>query len=65
MLWLSLKWRQIVIPTFIGQFVESLFFFGAFFDSLADCLKDHETSRKDDEACPYKCLEGVFLLVLD
>lgn len=31
-------------PTFIGRFVESLFFFGAFFDSLEDCFKRDETS---------------------
>lgn len=32
-------------PTFIGRFVESLFFFGAFFDSLEDCFEKDETSR--------------------
>ncbi|KAK6161007.1 hypothetical protein DH2020_004388 [Rehmannia glutinosa] len=37
-------------PSFIGRFVESLFFFGAFFDSLADCFENDETSRRDAES---------------
>ncbi|KAL8481229.1 hypothetical protein ACS0TY_027672 [Phlomoides rotata] len=37
-------------PSFIGRFVESLFFFGAFFDSLADCFKNDETSRVNAES---------------
>ncbi|KAH6808619.1 hypothetical protein C2S51_026402 [Perilla frutescens var. frutescens] len=37
-------------PTFIGRFVESLFFFGAFFDSLGDCFKNDETSRLKAES---------------
>ncbi|KAL8481222.1 hypothetical protein ACS0TY_027666 [Phlomoides rotata] len=37
-------------PSFIGRFVESLFFFGAFFDSLADCFKNDETSRVNVES---------------
>lgn len=37
-------------PTFIGRFVECLFFFGAFFDSLEDCFKNDETTRINIES---------------
>lgn len=37
-------------PNFIGRFVESLFFFGAYFDSLADCFKEDEPSRMNAES---------------
>ncbi|KAI3469296.1 hypothetical protein Pfo_025959 [Paulownia fortunei] len=41
-------------PTFIGRFVESLFFFGAFFDSLADCFKNDEKNRRDAESTWFR-----------
>ncbi|KAI3469295.1 hypothetical protein Pfo_025958 [Paulownia fortunei] len=41
-------------PTFVGRFIESLFFFGVFFDSLADCLKNDETSRRDTESTWFR-----------
>ncbi|PIN25478.1 hypothetical protein CDL12_01767 [Handroanthus impetiginosus] len=37
-------------PSFIGRFVESLFFYGAIFDSFADCMKNDETNRREVEA---------------
>ncbi|KAG8372883.1 hypothetical protein BUALT_Bualt12G0113500 [Buddleja alternifolia] len=42
-------------PTFVGRFVEALFFYGAFFDSLADCMKNDEISRREIES---KCLSS-------
>lgn len=41
-------------PSFIGRFVESLFFFGAFFDSMADCFKGDETSRRNAESSWFR-----------
>lgn len=41
-------------PSFIGRFVESLFFFGAFFDSMADCFKGDETSRRHAESSWFR-----------
>ncbi|KAH6769595.1 hypothetical protein C2S52_014398 [Perilla frutescens var. hirtella] len=39
---------------YIERFVESLFLFGALFDSLADCLKDQESSRVDIESTLFR-----------
>ncbi|KAI3459221.1 hypothetical protein Pfo_015884 [Paulownia fortunei] len=33
-------------PTFVRRFVEALFFYGAFFDSLAECMKNDEKNRR-------------------
>ncbi|KAH6769597.1 hypothetical protein C2S52_014400 [Perilla frutescens var. hirtella] len=41
-------------PSFIGRFVESLFLFGAFFDSMADCFEGDETSRKNAESSWFR-----------
>ncbi|XP_051126005.1 DELLA protein RGL1-like [Andrographis paniculata] len=41
-------------PTFIGRFVESLFFFGAYFDSLAECMKDDEPNRRFAESTMFR-----------
>lgn len=41
-------------PFYMERFVESLFLFGAFFDSLAECLKGHETSRMDIESTLFR-----------
>lgn len=41
-------------PSFVELFVGSLFLFGAFFDSLSDCLKDQETSRMDLESTLFR-----------
>lgn len=41
-------------PSFIERFVESLFLFGAFFDSLSDCLEGEETSRADIESTLFR-----------
>lgn len=41
-------------PHYVERFVESLFLFGALFDSLADCLKDQETSRMDIESTLFR-----------
>ncbi|XP_060211617.1 DELLA protein RGL2-like [Lycium barbarum] len=37
-------------PVFVDRFVEALFFYGAFFDSLEDCMKDDERSRTATES---------------
>ncbi|PIN25479.1 hypothetical protein CDL12_01768 [Handroanthus impetiginosus] len=48
-------------PTFIGRFVESLFFYGAFFDSFAECMKNDETNRREFEAtCLGSSIRNVF-----
>ncbi|KAK6146230.1 hypothetical protein DH2020_020099 [Rehmannia glutinosa] len=36
-------------PNFVRRFVEALFFYGVFFDSLAECLKNDEKTRKEAE----------------
>nr|ATG83505.1 GRAS5 transcription factor [Salvia miltiorrhiza] len=41
-------------PSFTERFVESLFMFGALFDSLAECLKGEETSRMDIESTLFR-----------
>ncbi|XP_057811478.1 DELLA protein RGL2-like [Salvia miltiorrhiza] len=38
-------------PTFVERFVESLFFFGVFFDSLECCFKHDEARRVEVESC--------------
>lgn len=40
-------------PIFVDRFVEALFFYGAFFDSLADCLKDDEENRRAAESTSF------------
>ncbi|MCD9640131.1 hypothetical protein HAX54_025242 [Datura stramonium] len=37
-------------PVFVDRFVEALFFYGAFFDSLEDCMKNDERSRTATES---------------
>ncbi|XP_022880388.1 DELLA protein RGL1-like [Olea europaea var. sylvestris] len=37
-------------PIFVDRFVESLFYYGAFFDTLADCMKNDEKNRRDAES---------------
>ncbi|CAA3007407.1 DELLA protein RGL1-like [Olea europaea var. sylvestris] len=37
-------------PIFVDRFVEALFYYGAFFDLLADCMKDDEKNRRDAES---------------
>ncbi|CAI9776775.1 unnamed protein product [Fraxinus pennsylvanica] len=37
-------------PIFVDRFVEALFYYGAFFDFLADCMKDDEKNRRDAES---------------
>lgn len=37
-------------PFFVERFVDALFFYGAFFDSMADCLKNDEDSRRAAES---------------
>ncbi|KAG8370515.1 hypothetical protein BUALT_Bualt14G0124900 [Buddleja alternifolia] len=32
-------------PTFVDRFVEALFFYGAYFESMADCMKNDEKHR--------------------
>lgn len=39
---------------YMERFVESLFLFGAFFDSLAECLKGEERSRMDIESTLFR-----------
>lgn len=39
---------------YMERFVESLFLFGAFFDSLAECLKGEDTSRMDIESTLFR-----------
>ncbi|KAL8481228.1 hypothetical protein ACS0TY_027671 [Phlomoides rotata] len=41
-------------PNFIGRFVESLFFFGALFDSLSDCFKNDEANRVNAESTWFR-----------
>ncbi|KAK4433873.1 GRAS family protein RAM1 [Sesamum alatum] len=41
-------------PTFLWRFVEALFFYGAFFDSLAECMKNDETNRRHAESTCFK-----------
>lgn len=36
-------------PVFVDRFVEALFFYGAFFDSLEDCMKKDERNRTATE----------------
>ncbi|TMW93578.1 hypothetical protein EJD97_011469, partial [Solanum chilense] len=36
-------------PVFVDRFVEALFFYGAFFDSLEDCMKNDERNRTATE----------------
>ncbi|KAK6122588.1 hypothetical protein DH2020_043671 [Rehmannia glutinosa] len=36
-------------PNFVRRFVEALFFYGVFFDSLAECLKNDEKTRREAE----------------
>ncbi|KAG8370511.1 hypothetical protein BUALT_Bualt14G0124500 [Buddleja alternifolia] len=33
-------------PVFVDRFVEALFFYGAFFDSMEDCMKNDELNRQ-------------------
>ncbi|KAL0368175.1 UNVERIFIED_CONTAM: Scarecrow-like protein 18 [Sesamum calycinum] len=37
-------------PSFVRRFVEALFFYGAFFDSMAECLKNDEGNRREAES---------------
>ncbi|KAL2506831.1 DELLA protein RGL1 [Abeliophyllum distichum] len=37
-------------PIFVDRFVEALFYYGAFFDSLADCMKNDEKNRRYAES---------------
>ncbi|CAI9765820.1 unnamed protein product [Fraxinus pennsylvanica] len=37
-------------PFFVERFVDTLFFYGAFFDSMADCLKNDEENRRAAES---------------
>ncbi|KAJ8542117.1 hypothetical protein K7X08_016983 [Anisodus acutangulus] len=37
-------------PVFVDRFVDALFLYGAFFDSLEDCMKDDERSRTATES---------------
>lgn len=37
-------------PVFVDRFVEALFFYGAFFDALEDCMKHDEKSRTATES---------------
>ncbi|KAK4433872.1 Scarecrow-like protein 18 [Sesamum alatum] len=37
-------------PAFVRRFVEALFFYGVFFDSTAECLKNDERIRKEGES---------------
>ncbi|XP_011071649.1 DELLA protein RGL1-like [Sesamum indicum] len=37
-------------PVFVRRFVEALFFYGAFFDSMAECLKNDEGNRREAES---------------
>ncbi|KAL2244314.1 DELLA protein RGL2-like [Sesamum indicum] len=41
-------------PTFVWRFVEALFFYGAFFDSLAECMKNDETNRRHAESTCFR-----------
>ncbi|KAL8481231.1 hypothetical protein ACS0TY_027674 [Phlomoides rotata] len=41
-------------PNFIGRFVESLFFYGALFDSLSDCFKNDEANRVNAESTWFR-----------
>ncbi|KAL2465261.1 DELLA protein RGL2 [Abeliophyllum distichum] len=40
-------------PIFVERFVEALFFYGAFFDSLADCLKNDDENRMAAESTNF------------
>ncbi|KAL2530628.1 DELLA protein RGL1-like [Forsythia ovata] len=37
-------------PIFVDRFVEALFYYGSFFDSLADCMKNDEKNRRYAES---------------
>ncbi|KAL2506834.1 DELLA protein RGL2 [Abeliophyllum distichum] len=37
-------------PIFVDRFVEALFYYGAFFDFIANCMKDDEKNRRDAES---------------
>ncbi|XP_047979146.1 scarecrow-like protein 3 [Salvia hispanica] len=49
-------------PAFVERFVESLFFFGVFFDSLECCFRHDETSRVEAESCWFgSCIRNVLV----
>ncbi|XP_073143768.1 DELLA protein GAI1-like [Henckelia pumila] len=41
-------------PNFVDRFVEALFFFGAFFDTIADCMKNEEKNRREAESTCFR-----------
>lgn len=41
-------------PNFIDRFVEALFFFGAFFDTIAECMKNDEKNRREAESTCFR-----------
>lgn len=43
-------------PIFVDPFVESLFFYCAYFESMATCLKDDEKNRAFAESDCLECL---------
>lgn len=48
-------------PAFVNRFTESLFYMGAFFDCLEDCLKHDEASRTFTEATYFS--QGIRTIV--
>ncbi|CAI9762602.1 unnamed protein product [Fraxinus pennsylvanica] len=47
-------------PIFVDRFVEALFYYGPFFDSLADCMKNDEKSRRDAEStCVSSAIRNI------
>ncbi|GJR19342.1 DELLA protein RGL2 [Tanacetum coccineum] len=40
-------------PVFVTRFLEALFFYGALFDSVSDCLADDDLNRKVSESVIY------------
>ncbi|KAI3792198.1 hypothetical protein L2E82_06071 [Cichorium intybus] len=47
-------------PAFVDRFTEALFFYGALFDSMSDCLSDDDLNRKVMESIFYgHCIRNI------